>query len=228
MRKTQNPGASVTAPFRPFWSIWRDTESTVLHLVHENPGYRLLVWPILGSLGFSSLYEVTGLSASNSTEINGLFWGSLFSFGPLVEIALLFTYGWLLSVVGGRLGGVGSPTALQAAIAWANVPVVCFVAVQLIVALPVALLSDYDDGGFAGRLWFATNGVLACFELAAVAASVILLVRGVSAVHGLPLRKASTLVMLCWAGGLLLCAAITAMVASTEYVSLVLFGPLFG
>lgn len=228
MRKLLTEIGPVAHSSNPFFSIWREPEVTILRIVHENPGYRLLAWPLLGSLAVSNFLIAIGVQdLDDDGFFTGLFWGSLLTLGWVLELLQLYLGAWVLRFVGSRFGGVGSSSDLQVAIAWANVPVVCLVILQFTFWAPLALVAEGSSGdGPAQSAFLAMSGFLAAVELGVIAASVTFLVRGVAAIHRISWRRAVAVVLIAWLVALAFIALPFTVLSDVRAVLPVLFGPL--
>lgn len=224
MRKVLSAAGPTPVVQRPFFSIWQKPETTIRRIVHENPGYRLLAWPLIASLAYSPFLTSVGLVGEDD-DFYGLVWGSLLSHGPLLELAQLYIGAWVLRVIGARFGGRGQSTDLQVVIAWANVPIVCLVVAQCLVWVPVIIVQE-AAGGAALYVSQVVEGALGCLELGAIAASMAMLVRGVAAVHGIRIPAALWTVLSGWLASVLMLSVVVSMLWGVPYLRFFIFGPL--
>lgn len=109
-------------PRAPLRSIWRQPLATLARLSHDNPGYCVLVLPVLASF---ATYPVANLAfgedAAEATA--GYVAQSLLSFSPALELLQLFAAAFLISRLAPLFGGRGDSRRLLSALAWSNLPI---------------------------------------------------------------------------------------------------------
>ena len=106
---------------RPIWSIWTRPRQTISLIVNEDPEYGVLAITVFS--GISLTFMDMFLGAKDREIVLVVVLPLIMIAGPVRGLLSLYVGGWLLLLVGRRLGGSASPGELRAAIAWSNVPV---------------------------------------------------------------------------------------------------------
>ncbi|MFK7885970.1 MAG: YIP1 family protein [Gammaproteobacteria bacterium] len=206
----------------PAWTIWFDPASTLKRLVHENPGYGLLVLPILA--GFTVSPTATYWFGDGNLVPLGYVWGSLLSFGPLLELLQVFVGAWWLRLIGLRFGGRADTSSIQTVVAWSCAPLVVLLLLNVFIFLLTGALADIQAEFGGGQPSAVVAILLLGIELTVIVCSFNILVRGLAAVQGFSIRRALLSVVALWTAGLVFLLLITLIFSDTILLTPLLFG----
>ena len=116
----------------PWLTVWFSPRRTVERLVATRPTY--FVWPlaILGAI--ASFYSQISVIDSAGYLLNWQLALSLLLFGALVGIVWLYLSGFMLSWIGGLLGGRASALHMRTVFAWSTLPTILGFVIILVIA----------------------------------------------------------------------------------------------
>ena len=116
----------------PWLTVWFSPRRTVERLVATRPTY--FVWPlaILGAI--ASFYSQISVIDSAGYLLNWQLALSLLLFGALVGIVWLYLSGFMLSWIGGLLGGRASALHMRTVFAWSALPTILGFVIILVIA----------------------------------------------------------------------------------------------
>jgi len=112
--------SNITGRVRPLREIWFEPELNVSRVAHENPGYRIIVLPVLASF---AIWPGLLLAGFDPEDPVGVFWQGLLSLNFTVELPLQFVTAWMLFASSRRFGGRASFNAIVSALAWSRLPI---------------------------------------------------------------------------------------------------------
>jgi hypothetical protein len=162
----------------PWVAIWMSPRETIMKIVNRDPTHQVIM---LGAL------------AGGLTMLN-FFLGAALNFTPTPPPARLVPYlpglyigAFLIDWSGRALGGVGNAVTVRAAVAWSQVPQICFSAAMLLILLGIgvwqAVIPSLPDPnaatGAAANQLTLTRGVESIISIW----SFILMLHCVGAVH---------------------------------------------
>lgn len=114
----------------PLVEVWTRPRATMRRILKTDPTY--LVIPLACAWGLlQSLDRAVARDLGDRISTPALL-GIAAIFGPLGGVLGIYLFGWLWSWAGRKLGGVGDPTAVRAAIAWGQTPAVPGIAIRLV------------------------------------------------------------------------------------------------
>jgi signal peptidase I len=116
----------------PWLTVWFSPRRTVERLVATRPTY--FVWPlaILGAI--ASFYSQISVIDSAGYLLNWQLALSLLLFGALVGTVWLYLSGFMLSWIGGLLGGRASALHMRTVFAWSALPTILGFVIILVIA----------------------------------------------------------------------------------------------
>ena len=116
----------------PWLTVWFSPRRTVERLVATRPTY--FVWPlaILGAI--ASFYSQISVIDSAGYLLNWQLALSLLLFGALVGTVWLYLSGFMLSWIGGLLGGRASALHMRTVFAWSTLPTILGFVIILVIA----------------------------------------------------------------------------------------------
>jgi len=179
--------------------VWFHPSHTIARVAHENPGYRLFALPVIA--GFAVWPTIAFFSPDADRVAAGVFWSSLLTFGPLLEILQIFLGAFLIRATGIWFGGRAGVSSIQTAIAWSNVPV----AALAVLCIPVMIISvvltdivgvDLVSDPPAAILF--TGVVLTVIQFAFVIWSVIIFVLALARLQGFSTGRAIMNTVAAW------------------------------
>ena len=188
----------------PVRSIWFRPAETIANIAHDNPGYRLYLFPIVS--GFVILPTMALFATDDDDVMVGFVLSSLLAFGPWVlrpvfEVLQVFVGAWLIRMTGLWLGGRASTASIQTAIVWCHLPIAILAILGLALFWLAVLLMDPREP----PLWWnqsaatATVGwTLFVVQTALVGWSLVILISGLAAVQGYSIWRAALNVILAW------------------------------
>ena len=126
----------------PWVAIWMSPRETISKIVGRDPTYQVI---LLGALAGGLLmlnfmlsvalgFTPTSLPASLVFYVPILTFASPF-LGAMFGIVWLYTVAFLFDWIGRALGGHGNAQTVRAAVAWSEVPEICFAIVMLLILL---------------------------------------------------------------------------------------------
>ncbi|MEM1262382.1 MAG: YIP1 family protein [Pseudomonadota bacterium] len=183
----------------PLRTIWLRPGETVRAIAHENPGYRVFSLPIIA--GFCVLPSTALLNPRSIDEPVGFLMGSIFAFGPLLELLQLFVGAYLLRVTGAWLGGSASSTRLQTTIAWSNVPIVVLGIIGIAVLFASSAIAFENEEWLSWGSTPAINLVgfaLVALQVVFVVWSGLIFLTGLAALQRFSLARAIVNAALAW------------------------------
>lgn len=154
-----------------------------MEIVSTQPGHKVLLLAALG--GFSqALTYCSSLGLGESMGIGGIIVTSILS-GPLAGLFNLFVFGWLLQKALERMDGIGNSLETRTAVAWSWAPIVATLplwGVKYILFREELFLVEKPFLESQPLLQFF-HGIFQLVDLALVIWTIVILVRGLSAVH---------------------------------------------
>jgi signal peptidase I len=106
----------------PWLTVWLGPRRTIERLVATRPTYFVLPLAILGT--FASLYNQSAVIYGVSYLLNWQLLLSILVFGALIGIVWLYVAGFMLSWIGGLLGGRASALHMRTVFAWSTLPTI--------------------------------------------------------------------------------------------------------
>ena len=216
-------------PGSPVRSIWFRPKETIANIAHDNPGYRLYLFPIVA--GFVVL--PTMALFSNDDDIRrGFVLASLLAFGPgvlrpVIELLQVFVGAWLIRMTGLWLGGRASITSIQTAIAWCHLPIAIVAILGLVLMLVSMFLLAPMDPWDEPLSWNQSAAIATVFwtmfaiQTALIGWSLVILINGLAAVQGYSIWRAALNAALAW--GIVATIAALAALLFTDAAGLFLF-----
>ncbi len=207
------------SPRSPVRSIWFRPAETIANIAHDNPGYRLFLFPVIA--GFA-MWPTMALFATDEDDMrSGFILSSLLSFHPLIEVLQVFVAAWLIRITGLWLGGRAGVASIQTAIVWGNLPIV----VLAVLALPLMLLSVFLTETMDVTLWWGQSAATAsigwllfALQTTLVGWSIVILISGLAAVQGYSIWRASLNALIAWAIAAAIVAAVVSAVGGARAV----------
>ncbi|MEM7276654.1 MAG: YIP1 family protein [Pseudomonadota bacterium] len=183
----------------PQRAIWFCPVQTVLRIVHENPGYGMLVLTFLAGM---SMWPTAALYAPQEAGFfNGLLLSSLLSFGLALEFLQLFVGAFLIRIASAFFGGRAGITTIQTVIAWANIPIVALGLISLPLAVFAGIHSEWLGETLSptqSTLAFTVAVAVFVFQLALIIWSWVIFLTGLAAVQGFSVLRAFASALLAW------------------------------
>ncbi len=212
----------------PVRSIWFRPKETIASIAHDNPGYRLYLFPIVA--GFVILPTMALFATDDDDMLFGFVLSTLLAFGPwwilrpFFEVLQVFVGAWLIRMTGVWLGGRASTESIQTTIAWCHLPIAILAILGTALFFLAAFLTDAGDS----PLWWnqsaatATVGwTLFAVQTALIGWSIVILISGLAAVQRYSMWRAALNVALAW--GIVAAIAALAALLFTDAAGLFLF-----
>lgn len=133
----------------PWISMWLEPRATIRQVMRTDPRRHVLLVTALG--GACDIIDPDLLTDKALDYTIGVFIGQMLA-GAAISVVGLFIMGWMVKVVAGWFGGVGTVLHTRAAIGWGYVPVAW--ALPLIVTFNILIMTVPADGG-DGRIALA-------------------------------------------------------------------------
>ena len=194
----------------PQRAIWFRPVQTVLRIVHERPGYGMLVLTFLAGM---SVWPTAALYTAQETVIfNGLLLSTLLSFGLALEFLQLFVGAFLIRITGAMFGGRAGIITIQTVIAWANVPIVALGLISLPLMIFAWIHSEFLGEALSptpSTLTFVLAVAVFVFQLVLIIWSWVIFLTGLAVVQGFSVVRAFASAALAWilVAGLVVLAA---------------------
>ena len=203
----------------PLRSIWFRPGKTIKSIAHDNPGHRLLAWPILAGCGTSPSLVISDASFFDFHFIVMI--TTLFPAHPIVELLTVFVGAYLIRLTGYLFGGRAGTAALRTAFVWSQVPMVVLAIMSIGVALTTSAFkqlavadSNWKEDGF----WQSTLITLFVVEAILVFWSLYILVAGIVSIQRISWSNAVVSCVLAWLVFVLAFAILVAMLGGLDAV----------
>lgn len=119
---------TIQRPKHPWFKIWIKPRETIREIINYNPDYLVIPLAIIAGLGRA--LDRTWMSMIDSYD---LYFGVFLVLvgGPLAGVVSIYIGGELFSWIGKRLGGNGSAKEVRTALAWATIPWVLVLVIDI-------------------------------------------------------------------------------------------------